>query len=132
MLKNFLNLLLFLFSFFFLVSCCHKNIPDIPTKYSTDHPLKAESVVFIMIELQTSNGIPLVKGSGSGSFIRSGDGWTDVLTAGHVCDHGGLSAIIEKEVVTVHSPSGEYFDGFIIAHKEHPDLCLIRIKYECM
>lgn len=103
---------------------------------NTDHPVDQGSVFFILLDAKVPLSVPEIGGetfaqtSGSGVAIRSGDGWTDIMTAGHVCLPMDPAFVIADKEYSLFQKSGEYYTGHVIAYSMDPDLCIIRIGYE--
>ena len=136
--KNFFLFSVVFFALLFSVSCCSKKVPKLSPTLLADHPAKQEAVYFINIDYYMP--IPLgeelvishvASSTGTGGGIRQGDGYTDILTAGHICWTPDALMFAHKDI-SIHSYHGEVYQGHIMAYQDpgNPDLCIIRIKYE--
>jgi S1-C subfamily serine protease len=131
--KNFVNLLTMFVVFSFSVSCCHTKIPDISS--FADHPFPVESAFFIVHELripadEPEDGGQLVAShTGSGAVVRSNTEYSDIITAGHLCDVPTELAMLDDAFLAFDS-AGNYYKSILIAIGPSTDLCLLRIKYE--
>ena len=133
MFKNFINLLTLFIVFSFSVSCCHTKVPNISS--FADHPFQIESAFFIVHELRIPEDDPEEGGklfashTGSGAVIRSNTNYSDIITAGHLCDTPREFAMLD-DVFLVFDYAGNYYESKLIAIGPSTDLCILRINYE--
>ncbi len=133
--KNLIRFLILTLMLCFVVSCCGRKVPKISVSMHADHPIDQESAFFILREFKVPGDEPEIGGevlaamSGTGGAIRGGKGWTDVLTAGHVCMPNPEMVFLDEEF-TVYDVNGNFYPGDVIAIQHWGDLCLIRIQFE--
>jgi S1-C subfamily serine protease len=119
----------------FLISCCGKINQNNVKFRMGDNPFDPETAYFIHQDLYIPGvlfgipDIPIGTMSGSGSGIRHGQKYTDILTAGHVCElPEEVISLGGKQKISLFNIEGEQFSGEIYAIDYPNDLCIIRIR----
>ena len=123
-----------------LVSCCAKKVPSLPSVAVDNHfPYEA----FVHIKVVPADD-PVLKENmspreyeylkdvfvamGSGAVIEN-DGYTEVITAGHVCDSSDMAAAgpFKKFEIYAYDWKGNGWVSEVKAIDNENDLCLLRI-----
>ncbi len=119
--------------FSFSVSCCHSKVPKI--SHFADHPFQVESAFFIVHEVRGGEGGIFAPGeligvnTGSGAVVSSGTGYSDIITAGHLCNLPEEFLGFESNFI-VFDHAGNYYGAKLTSINIKLDLCMLRIDYE--